>query len=66
MTKTFALPVSDCGCFQAGVIDSKHIFPDMPEGKAPPKFGVLVWYETEAIAKEACGAAMDAHWEKKK
>lgn len=59
--KMFELPVSDCGCFVAGLLDDVPK-PEMPNGEEPPRFGVVIWYKTKEASKAACDAAVKAHW----
>jgi hypothetical protein len=58
--KTVELPISDCGYFVAGEL------PDVAAhglfDTAPPKYGVIIWYEDKETAKAACIAASKAHW----
>lgn len=59
--KMFEIPVSDCGIFAAGIIN-ELAKPEMPSGKKPPEFAVVIWYETKECAQAACQAAVKAHW----
>jgi len=64
--KTFELPVSDCGCFVAGMISDDTIrdMREQPEMGVMPEFGVIVWYESEDAARAAFKAVQFAHWQK--
>jgi hypothetical protein len=63
--KTFELPVSDCGCFTAGELPASaaaELLEAFEDNRAPPKYGVIVWYKDKETAKAACIAATKAHW----
>lgn len=60
--KTFELPVSDCECFYAGLMEGLPSMPEIEPGKELPKFGVVVWYSTPEAARAAAQAATKAHW----
>lgn len=66
MSKTVTLPISDCECFIAGEIDNFYPPlidpPTLAQGKAPPKYGVIIWYENKETAKAAAIAVTSAHW----
>lgn len=58
--KQFELPVSDCRLFVGGEI-GPDAFDD--NGNRPyPKFGVIIWYESQELAKAAVKAVVQAHW----
>lgn len=61
--KTFEVPISDCGCFIVGEI-GPDVFDPPPNGKAYPKFGIIIWYESSEAVGEAAGAACAAHWKR--
>lgn len=59
--KTVTLPVSDCGCFHAGLVGDLvgDIRPASANGETP-QFGVVIWYQNKELAKKAFIAASDA------
>jgi hypothetical protein len=61
--KTVTLPVSDCGMFLAGDLTDQSLA-DFAKGDDPPGYGVIIWYRDKETAKEAFGAAVEAHWGK--
>lgn len=59
--KTFNLPVSDVGMFIVGEIGPDAFTNDRGMGPTP-KYGVIVWYESLDVAKEAFAYTCEAHW----
>lgn len=60
---TFELPVSDVGMFVAGEIGPDSF--DTNGNQPYPKYGVIVWYESKELAKEAVARTAGAHWTEK-
>lgn len=56
--ETVNLPVSDCGCFTAGIINEGSFVPPFGE-KALPMYGVIIWYENRDLAEIAMRAVFE-------
>lgn len=60
--KTMTMPVSDCGCFVGGVLDDDTISSFRSHEPNLPKFGIVIWYESQEAIQAAMKAVSDAHW----
>lgn len=59
-TRTFELPISDCGYFVAGEIGPDSF--DTNGNEPYPPYGVIVFYKTKDAAKAPVEAIVKAHW----